>query len=242
MDNNNFKIRNRQKQTAVLFSVATGLVLILAILPFSDNNPLSGLWALAFMSIFLSLSFAVTAFIFFKRAKKADKLINGSELLFKWKLDDAMHLAFVDYQYQKSKAKNKAVIIIIGVLFFIVTIPFLFILENDELPLFLLIIGSIFGLLLLSAFFFPWYYKRRNLAGDRQILLGARYAYINGMFHNWDFPLSDIDKVKPMSEPFRGISLRYYFTDRTGPRSHELYIPVPEDLDLKEIIERLPKK
>jgi hypothetical protein len=241
MKTENISTRNNQRQTAAYLLTAALSLLIPAILPFSENNPLSGLWAVTFVSIFLSLSFAVTAAIFFKRAKKADKLIDGSELLFKWKLDDTMHQRFVNYQYQKAKAKNKAVIIVIGTLFFVITIPFLFMLEGDELPLFLLIMGGVFGLIFLSAFFFPWYYKSRNLSGDRKILLGARYAYINGVFHNWDFPLSGIEKVKPMLEPFRGINLRYYFTDRTGPRSYDLYIPVPEDIELEELIGKLSK-
>lgn len=192
--------------------------------------------------MFLTLSFAVAAFIFFKRAQKADKLIDGSELLFHWKMTDEMLREFVNFQYEKNRAKNKAVISIIGILFALISIPFLFILEGEVLALFFLIFGGILGIVFVSAFFFPWYYKKRNAKGDRLILLGSKYAYINGYFHNWDFPLSGIENVKPMNEPFRGIKLRYYFTDRTGSRSHDLYIPVPETLDLKKISEQLSKK
>ena len=235
MENTTFKLHNRQRSTAVVFLSGALLMLVVTVLPFVDENPLSGLWAVAFVGIFLTLSFAAAAFIFFKRTQKADKLIDGSELLFRWKMTDEMLREFVNFQYEKNRAKNKAVIIVIGILFALISIPFLFILEGEELVLFFLIFGGIFGLLFVSAFFFPLYYKRRNSAGDGLVLLGAQYAYINGYFHNWDFPFSGINKVKPITEPFRGIQLVYRFADRTGPRTHELNIPVPKAFDLKEI-------
>jgi hypothetical protein len=121
----------------------------------------------------------------------------------------------------------------------VITIPFLFFLEADEIGGFVLIMGSILVVVFATSKFFPVYYYRRNLKGDKQILIGEKFAYFNGYFHNWDYPLSGLSKVKAIKEPFHGIYLAYYFTDLTWRHVHEIKFPLPENFDPKPIVERL---
>jgi hypothetical protein len=79
------------------------------------------------------------------------------------------------------------------------------------------------------------------MKGDGNILIGAKYAYINGYFHNWDFPLSGLSMVKAINEPFYGIYLSYYYTDRTLRHSEEIYIPSNKEVDLEKLIIKLNK-
>jgi hypothetical protein len=80
----------------------------------------------------------------------------------------------------------------IVILFGLISLPFIFFLEGGEMLYFLLIMGSLILIVFGTSRFFPWYYRRHNLKGDRQVLIGSKYAYVNGYFHNWDFPLSGL--------------------------------------------------
>ena len=88
----------------------------------------------------------------------------------------------------------------------------------------------------------PQYYKYQNLKNDGKVLIGAKFAYINGYFHNWDFVLSGLSKVKVMRQPFYGINLVYYYTDRTLNNSEELFIPANENENLDELVSILKMK
>ena len=104
---------------------------------------------------------------------------------------------------------------------------------------FVIIIGSVVLIVFAASKFFPYYYYRRNMKGDRQILIGKKYAYLNGIFHNWDFPLSGLKKVKVIKKPFYGLSFTYYYTDRTWQNTEELEIPAPENIDLSLLANQL---
>ncbi len=55
------------------------------------------------------------------------------------------------------------------------------------------------------------------------ILIGRKFAYINGFFHNWDFPLSGIQKVKMIENHFT-VFIKVYYFDGTLKNSEELNI------------------
>lgn len=233
------KIKNRQRTTARTFSLLTILAVVIMVLPFLGGNPFTGMWALAFLGIFLSLFFFVVALLFGRRAKKMDSLQSGEKLLVHLEMTGEMKKQYATTLLDESRTKNKAVMWVVGVLFVVITIPFLFFLEKEEIGGFILIMGSILFIVFAASKFFPVYYYRKNLKGDGQILIGEKYAYFNGYFHNWDYPLSGLSKVKAIKEPFHGIYLAYYYTDLTWRHTHEIKFPLPENFDPKPIVERL---
>lgn len=168
-----------------------------------------------------------------------DSLKTGEKLLVHLQITDEMKKQFATTLRDESLAKNKAVMWVVSVLFVVITIPFLFFLETDEIGGFVLIMGSVLFIVFVASRFFPGYYYRKNLNGDKQILIGEKYAYFNGYFHNWDYPLSGLSKVKAIKKPFHGIHLSYYYTDLTWRHVHEIKFPLPENFDPKPIVERL---
>jgi amino acid transporter len=233
------QIKNKQRTTARTFVFLTVVSAIVMILPFLDGNPLSRIWALAFLGIFFTLFFFIMIFVFARRAKKMDKLQTGEKLLVHLELNDEMQKLYATTLRNESKAKNKAIMWVIGILFVVITIPFLFFLEKDEIGGFLAIIGIVVLLIFSASRFFPEYYYRQNLKGDKQILVGEKYAYFNGYFHNWDYPLSGLSKVKAIKTPFHGIYLAYYYTDRTWRHVHEIKFPIPDSFDPEPLIKQL---
>lgn len=241
MQNQNPGLKNRQKTTSRIFAGLTIIFIFLMLLPFFDSNFLSKNWAIAFLGIFLSISSVIIALIFKSRAKKMEKLLSGEKLLIRLKLEKKMQLQYAETLRKESKEKNKAVMGVVGILFLVITVPFLFFLEKEEITGFLLVVGAIVLLVFLASRFFPFYYYRKNRNGDGQVLIGEKYAYINGYFHNWDFPLSGLSKVKAIREPFYGIQLAYFYTDRTWKHFQEIKIPLPPDFNPDSIIQQLKK-
>lgn len=231
--------KNRQKLQAKAFWGSALCFALLALLPFLEGNPLTGAWALAFFAIFLLVGSIVIARIFHARAQRMEALLSSEGLLARWELDDEMLCAYVDLQREESKGKSQALMWVVGALFALVTVVFLFIVEREEILGFSLIMGSILLLVFAASRFFPWYYARRNLKADRQILVGRRYIYVNGYFHDWDYPLSGLDRVAVLQKPFPGLHLVYHYTDRTLRNTHELKIPAPADLDLRRLVEEI---
>lgn len=233
------KVKNKQKLISRNFWILSIVFTFLLILPFIEGNPITGLWALAFVSLFMSISCVLIALLFWNRTRKMNSLLNGEKLISSWEMDDKMLLDYITEQRKESKAKNKAIMWVIGILFVVITLPFLFFLESDEMGIFLVIIGSVVTVVFCASRFFPWYYYIKNRKGDKQILIGKKYAYINGYFHNWDYSLSGLTKAKVINTPFYGILLAYYYTDRTWQHSYEMKIPTPESVDLKLLINQI---
>ena len=235
------KLRNSQKRISNVFWILMVVFDLLMVVPFCDGNPLSGFWALAFISMFLSLSSCVVAVIFLNRSRKMDKLLAGEALLARWELDDEALQAYVTNQKMETSEKNKAIMWLIAILFGLITLLFLFFLDGDERAGFLQIMGSIVLIVFGASRFFPWYYHHQNLKGDRQVLIGRKYAYINGYFHNWDFPLSGLTKIAAITKPFYGLHITYYYTDRTLKHTQDLKIPAPAGMNLLPVIDRIRK-
>lgn len=164
------------------------------------------------------------------------KLLTGESLLARWELDDQTLHHYVATQKKGNDEKNKAIMGLITIFFGLISVLFLFFLERDERAGFLLIMGAMLLIVFIASRFFPWYYHRQNLKGDRQILIGEKYAYLNGYFHNWDFPLSGLSKISIIKEPFYGLHLTYYYTDRTLKHTHDLKIPAPAGMNLQPLI------
>ncbi|MBN2664866.1 MAG: hypothetical protein JXR67_00030 [Bacteroidales bacterium] len=235
-------VKNRDRSAARFFAVFGIISLLAAAASLSANNFLSGMWPVSFLGIFAGATSLVTIIILNKRAKKMDRLLTGEKLLAGWIMTDDERQVYSENLKNTSRSKNKVIMIVVTIFFVVITIPFLFFLDRDEAGGFLLIMGSIYLIVLLFSRFMPYYYHYSNLRGDGQILIGSQYAYINGYFHNWDFPLSGIRSLKHIKEPFRGIMLKYFYTDRTWTNEHSLYIPVPDSINIEELIGSIRKE
>ncbi|MBI9040601.1 zinc ribbon domain-containing protein [Lutibacter sp.] len=234
LKNNQTSIVKKSMYSALFF----GLVILIAIMNF-DTMPIHP--AIAFLSFFFLLSSLVIGFIFRSRETKLQSLISGENLIAAWTLTDSEKRNYVDFLYNNEKAKNKGLLIVISVLAIVIFGIFILVIEEGKLFMFLTLIGLL-AFVSFFAFGMPYYYKNQNLKNDGKILIGKNFAYINGFFHNWDFPLSGIKKAKIIKEPFYGLYIKYYYTDRTFTNTEELNIPASEWVDLSPLLAVLNKE
>ena len=229
LKNNQGVLTRRAKYVALFF----GLIIMLAWLEIITIHP-----AAIMLSIFFMVCAIIIAFMFKRREEKLQTLITGENLLAQWTLSAEQKKKYIDYQFQQQAGINIGILIVVSVISIIVFGLFILFIDEGRLFMFFVLLGLI-AFLSIFAFGMPYYYKRSNKKGDGKILIGAKYAYVNGYFHNWDYPMSGLNKIKVIKKPFYGIYLVYFYTDRTYEHSQELYIPANEDIDLKGLVQRL---
>jgi len=204
----NKKIELENNQTSITKKAwySAGMFLVIIIVAFMDLDSLPIHPAIVMISIFFFIMSIIIGFMFRSREKKLQTLISGENLLAAWTLTPEQKKKYANHLFKQEAGKNTVILFSIS---FIAIIVFgLFILFIDEGKLAMLgVLAGLIIFLALFAFGMPYYYRYKNSRADGKILIGAKYAYINGFFHNWDFPLSGIKKIKIITEPFYGLSL-----------------------------------
>ncbi len=239
--NKKIELQNNQSGIVKKAWYLAGFFALVILVAFIDFDALPIHPSIVMISLFFLMAAIIVAVMFRSREKKLQSLISGENLLASWTLNDTEKDAYVNYLFKHEKGKNWAILMVISVISIIIFGVFILVIDEGKLAMFLVLIG----LLVFVSFFafgMPRYYKYQNSKNDGKILIGAKFAYINGYFHNWDFMLSGLSKVKVMETPFYGINLVYYYTDRTLRHSEELFIPANENQNLDELVTELKQK
>jgi len=236
--NEKIDIENNQTPISTRAWYFSGGLLLFIIAGFAEIIKIHPAWIM--IALFFLIFSTVIAIMFKERGKKLQKLISKENIIAQWTLNDAEKKQFVNHLFKHEKNKNTVILFSISFIAIIVFGIFIAVIDEGKLFMLAVLVGLIL-FLALFAYGMPYYYKYKNSKGDGNILIGTKYAYINGYFHNWDFPLSGIKKVKIIHKPFYGISLTYYYTDRTLKHSETLEIPAPEHINLAQIVEKLEK-
>jgi len=229
------KIENKQAKNTRNSLIVALFFAVLMVLPYYEGNPLSDLWGISFISLCALLTSLIMAIFYNKRSKKMKSLLNQSKLLAGWDMDHEMKDRYVSELSREIYARSKMLLWVISGFFLFFIVLFLFILK-DNWFVFLIIMGSAYLIIFIAGISAPPYYTARNKRGDGHVLVGAKYIYINGYFHNWDFPLSGLTSLQPISEPFKGIQLIYYYTVRRSVQTQEIRVPVPDFIDSAKLI------
>ncbi|MDD4777237.1 MAG: hypothetical protein PHV53_03000 [Fermentimonas sp.] len=239
--NGKIKVKNNQQKGVAVSLIVALAGVILTILTFTEGNPLYRSYAVTLLSIFLVLAGLIIALVLRSRAKKMNTLISGEKVIASWQLSQQEKSEYAGYLYQNEKEKNKAILMITAALIVIIFGIVIIIMGEGRGAMFLMMVALI-AIIAAFAFAMPAYYRNKNLKGDGVILIGQKFAYVNGFFHNWDFPLSGIQKVKIIDKPFHGLYINYYYFDRTLKNSEELNIPASPDIDLEHVVSLLKVK
>ncbi len=232
--NRNLKIKNSQSVVVRGAWWITLAAVLLVILTTLKESPLYGMHLFTFLGGFIALGSLVVALIFRARAKKLSTLISGENVVAAWQLSQEEKAIYSHYLFARERSKN---LLILGITTLLIVVIFgLFILFIDEgKGAMLAVMLGLIVILSLFALGMPVFYRQKNLHSDGIILIGRKFAYVNGFFHNWDFPLSGIQKVKPIDKPFYGLYMQYYYVDRTFKNTEELFIPAPPGTDVHNL-------
>ncbi len=233
--NQKIEIENNQDSIVKKSLIAATFFALLTIMTLLDWSPIAGLWYITIISFFLTMVSLIIAWMTRGRAKKLQTLISGENLLASWHLTPEQKKQYVNYLFEQKRGQNIVILLSISIITVIVFVTFILFIDEGKLAM----LGVMFALIIflaLFAFGMPLYYRYQNNKGDGQVLIGAKYAYINGFFHNWDYPLSGLSKIKIIKKPFYGIDLVYYYTDRTLQHREEILIPANKEVELHSLV------
>lgn len=219
-----YPIKNRQRRISRASALLCALSVVGVVLPFVPGSFVEGVWAFVAISVFAVVVSGVIAVIFGLRGAKMDRLVSGADLIGAWQLSFDERKIYADHLFSSEKGRNKLIFILVVVLMTLVFGLFILFMEDVRLEMFLFYIGLL-AVVALFAFGMPYYYRWRNSRGDGYVLIGRNFAYVNGYFHNWDFPLSGLEKMEEINEPFHGVLIQYYYIDRTLRHRETLKIP-----------------
>lgn len=239
--NRELKIKNSQKKAVTISFMIALFTTTLVILTFVEGSPFYQWFALSFTGIFVIVGSLVVALVFRSRAKKLNTLISGENMLAGWQLNQQQKADFVEFMFRNERIKNRALLGLTTLLIVIIFGIFILFVKEGKGAMFLVMLALI-AIVAFFAFAMPAYYRAKNLKGDGLVMIGSNYAYVNGFFHNWDFPLSGIQKIKTIDQPFHGLFIQYYYYDRTLKHTEELTIPAPPDIDLSHLISNMKKR
>jgi hypothetical protein len=234
--NKKISLQNTQSRIVNKAWYAAAFFAFVIVIAFMDLEFLPIHPSIIFISFFLLLSSIVTGFMFRSREKKLQSLITGENLIASWTLNSEEKEQYVNYLFQNEKTRNMSIFIITSILIVVIFGGFIIFIEEGKSAMFFVMLALI-AFIAIFAFGMPYYYKQQNSANDGNILIGKKYAYINGYFHNWDFILSGIKKAKVIEKPFYGLYIKYYYTDRTLTNIEEINIPAPQSVDLQKVVE-----
>ena len=233
--NRKITLENNQSSVVKKACYFASFFVLIIVIGFSDLDFLPIHPAIVMISIFFLMASLITGYMFRSRESKLQNLISGDHLLAEWALSTEQKKEYAHYLFKQKVNKNIFILFSIVAIVVIVFGIFILVIDEGKFAMFMVFIGLIV-FLSFFAFGMPFYYKMKNSNGDGQILIGSKYAYINGYFHNWAFPLSGLSKVKKINEPFNGLNLTYYYIDLTLKHSEELIIPANEGVDIESLI------
>lgn len=240
------EIKNTQWPVVRIWSGLTAVFLAVCFLPafihkdmikgdvFAVHNIIEIITVIRIFSGFFASFGIIALFIYSKRARQLDELLNGKDVLARWFFSKDEWLQYAEYDYQEDKAAKTSLFYLISGITLIIGIV-LSISSSDIL--FIYIMLGIIAMIAISAFGSIYAGRAMNLAKTGYVIISTQSALLNGAFHNWASigarleNLTYIDDVTPTI-----ISLEYSFPVRSGQQVVTIRIPVP----LKEREEVMP--
>lgn len=231
-------VRNRPRTTARVCFLLALLCLLGVVDPFREGSPVAGAWALTFLSVLATFSLLAMALIFRSRSRKLARLGDGVGRLAAWQLTDEEKETYVLHLFAQEKHKNKLLFFLVLALMSLVFGLFLLFIDEGRGGM-LLIYTGIMAVVALFAWAMPRVHCRQGYKGDGKVLVGKKGLYVNGVFHQWDAPLSGLRRAGVTGQPFYGLEIRYYYTERTLRKEVYRLIPLGRTVDVQNLLTQL---
>lgn len=209
-------------------------------------------FGLIFLGFFVVLTGVISLSIFLVRFRKVKRMLTGNDVLVRWTHSPDIYEEQVARDYQARRKRNGAKLAVM--LFFIITISAVMVAiginsgESDAMPLFVGIMGTVAGVLVLVAFLAPRWDRKRALRNARETVISENGLYTQGTLYTWG----------KVAARLRGVSLReekgrnhlVFSIDAAAqvgvPQyiNHIVEVPVPdgEEAAARDLVDRLSRQ
>ena len=219
---------NPQKKVAIWALVAAliGLFLMLGPVGFGWMDGFGGGFALAAFGLLIMIAGLTTAVLFFRLAKRYDRILSDKNPLARWTYSDAEWRAFTEADY-KIDRKNRW--ILAGIISaFAIFFGILFAIIDPEAGIYVLFV--MLGLIVLvsiTAFLTSQQNYRRNVRHKGETLIASDGLILNGQLHAWNVVGSKLERVDYMEGTPSMIEFEYSAVSRNGRDSYTVRVPIP---------------
>lgn len=217
---------NQQWKVVRVWSFLSILFLAACFVPgIAGIDGMDGGFAIITVSGFLVICGLVVISVYSHRARQLDKMINNDQNLARWEIEKSLWLQFVELDFSEDRAISKGTFVLVAIISLVIGIA-LSLLFQDILMLFICL--GIIVMLIIPAFTFPFFRKRKKLRNPPLVIISENSVYVGGAYFNWDILGASLNKVQLDNSGQPGI-LRFNmsYPVRTGIEKYEIRVPVP---------------
>jgi hypothetical protein len=226
----NIAVVNTARRTLYVWVVLTILFFFGIFAPsIFGMDGFNGGFAIAFVCIVLSITGSIVVAMYATRARQADAILKGRDVLAHWSYSAADWQGYADKDYTMERQDKWALYRVVMVITAVVVFGF-WLFHRDSGSL---MIGIFFGLGLLLAgviWITTTYDHRQNLKYQGEVYITRDGAYVGRKLHLWKGWGASIDDVS-LDEPNRLLLITYSMPSRTGRDNATARILVPQGQD-----------
>jgi hypothetical protein len=180
-------IPNPQWRNANIALFITLIGFVSAVAPFiTEIDIMKYGGAMIMIGLLVGITAFITYFIFRKRAKILDEIIQGKDILLHWVFDDATWKKHNEEELANRKSQNKATLIMIAVIMVLVTGGLVIATGADEGSLITAgIMVGVFLLVAIAAYVGTYSPYKKAQKHKGEAILNPQGLWIGGAFHSW---------------------------------------------------------
>lgn len=231
---------NPARRTSIVWWILAPVFFLITVVAFySDIGDAA--FALAFLSLVMSITAVIVAVIYWSRARKLDSILAGEGLLAHWTYSPEEWRLYTEKEAQIEKSMKKrlfftisAFAIIIGIIFWVI--------DHESGIWVLAVMLGLIAIIGFVAWFTTWYDHRQNLkCRQGEVYISNDGIYLNKQLHLWNQLGARLGSVVYVDETPPSIVFVYYSPTRTGEEEREVRVPVPHGQETKamEVLEKL---
>jgi len=217
---------NLQWRVVRVWAVLAMLFLLGCFAPgFFDLDGMDGGFAIITICGFLVVCSLVVIGVFRHRARQLDQMLIHDQNLAMWEIEKPLWAQFVSLDFSEDKAISKGTFLLVLVITVVIGIVLSFLFE-DILMLYICL--GIIAMLIIPAFTFPWFRKRKKLKNPALVIISENSVYVGGSYFNWDILGARLNKVA-LDTTCEPVIMRFNmsYPARTGIEQYEIRVPVP---------------
>ncbi len=226
------RLPNPEKNYTKISILIAVIAAVFIFLPsWAGIDGMDGGFAISFTAVWITLSAAVVAWMFGRRAARLERLLQGMEVLAHWKYTPAEWRAFTGDDRSAQTQTNRNLWLLMSGLSLLIGLLFWLFDREAGLIVLLVMIGLII-FLALPAFGLPQlrYHRQRNNPGEAW--LSPTAIYFDGVFTPWGGfanRLEDVAWQDATAETPACLCFQLVHVVAAGTRHQTLRVPVPFD-------------
>ncbi len=220
----------QKRNTNIMLAIAVFATFMIFFPSLIGLDGFDGGFAISFVSLALSLTFAIVTVIFYRQARLLDNILRGEGLLAHWTYTPQQWSKYSKKEYKTEMQEKRGLFLIVSAFALFFGVLF-WVFDNEAgFYVFLMMLGLI-GLVAFAWRFSTWLNYRQNTNGTPEVYISKDAVYMNRKLYCWRAPMTNFESVQLQNN--RGMTVLAFtyiiHNVKTGNQSYTVRVPVPED-------------